>query len=372
VGFSVRVAPGVRVRASSRGVRTSLGPRVARVHLGAGRTGVSTGAGPFTYYTSIGGSARRSSGTAATSRELAAASTSSAAHSKVDQARELATALQRINDLHRETFPEATRPQAPVPPPVDADRIRRAYEVHAKRQTSIFARRKREDALSEARILADMEVSRLNAEYTQQREHWQADIDRAWAALRANDTDTVLVALTRAFEDNEAAAAAVGAEGDEVSLVVVVPPEDCIPERKPTTTAAGNLSLKKLTKRDTADLYKLVVAGFALVTVKEAFAVAPAITTTRVVAVRHGDRIRTPEPVMGATISRRSLRAASWDSTDAWTILQQCAGELATREKGVTKALQPLDLAQHPQLEPLLEAIDFDDLAEARARDGVA
>ena len=45
MSFSVKIAPGVRVRASSRGVRTSIGPRVARVHVGAGRTGISTGAG---------------------------------------------------------------------------------------------------------------------------------------------------------------------------------------------------------------------------------------------------------------------------------------------------------------------------------------
>jgi hypothetical protein len=37
MGFSIKIAPGVRVRASSRGVRTSIGPRVARVHVGAGR-----------------------------------------------------------------------------------------------------------------------------------------------------------------------------------------------------------------------------------------------------------------------------------------------------------------------------------------------
>ncbi|MFI2651773.1 DUF4236 domain-containing protein [Micromonospora fulviviridis] len=38
MGFSIRLAPGVRIRASSRGIRTSLGPRAARVHFGAGRT----------------------------------------------------------------------------------------------------------------------------------------------------------------------------------------------------------------------------------------------------------------------------------------------------------------------------------------------
>ena len=46
VGFSIRIAPGVRIRASKRGIRTSLGPRIARVHVGGGRTGFSTGMGP--------------------------------------------------------------------------------------------------------------------------------------------------------------------------------------------------------------------------------------------------------------------------------------------------------------------------------------
>ena len=54
MGFSVKIAPGVRVRASSRGVRTSIGPRVARVHVGACRTGISTGAGPVGLYTAVG------------------------------------------------------------------------------------------------------------------------------------------------------------------------------------------------------------------------------------------------------------------------------------------------------------------------------
>ena len=54
-GFlSFKIAPGVRVSASSRGLRTHLGPRVARVHVGGGRTGVSTGGGPFTAYESLG------------------------------------------------------------------------------------------------------------------------------------------------------------------------------------------------------------------------------------------------------------------------------------------------------------------------------
>src|SRR5689334_1754194 len=63
MGFGIRVAPGVRISASSRGVRAGIGPRAARVHVGSGRTGFSTGVGPVTYYTS-GSSRRRARGRA--------------------------------------------------------------------------------------------------------------------------------------------------------------------------------------------------------------------------------------------------------------------------------------------------------------------
>jgi hypothetical protein len=69
MAFSVKLAPGVRVGASSRGVRTSLGPRAARVHVGAGRTGFSTGAGPVSYATTVarGSSRPRTSGSGSVS-----------------------------------------------------------------------------------------------------------------------------------------------------------------------------------------------------------------------------------------------------------------------------------------------------------------
>lgn len=61
MGFGVRIAPGVRIRASRRGVRVGLGPRAARVHSGSGRPGVSTGVGPVTVWHTLGSSTRRRS-----------------------------------------------------------------------------------------------------------------------------------------------------------------------------------------------------------------------------------------------------------------------------------------------------------------------
>ena len=54
MGFSLKLAPGVRVRVSSHGVRAGIGPRVARVHVGTGRTGFSSGLGPLSVYAGAG------------------------------------------------------------------------------------------------------------------------------------------------------------------------------------------------------------------------------------------------------------------------------------------------------------------------------
>jgi hypothetical protein len=221
VGFSVKLAPGVRVRASSRGLRTSVGPRAARVHFGAGRSGLSTGAGPVGFYTSLGGgSSRRSSGrrtsTGTSTRALAAAE-------KTQQAQQLAAALTAIIDLHRPDFAPAQRPVAPPPPAPDTDAIIARHRKAALKDVSLFNRSARaaakaaadKEALAEAAALVEGD-QRLHADH-------QAQLDALWQRLLDNDPDVVLSSLAEAFEDNEAAAAPVGVEASEASLVVLVP-----------------------------------------------------------------------------------------------------------------------------------------------------
>src|SRR3954465_14616689 len=105
MGFSVKLAPGGGGRASSRGIRTSVGPRAARIHVGGGRTGFSTGVGPVGYYTSVGGG-RRGSGprTGTVNRQLAAAARQQAAQEKAAEASRLADALIAITEIHRQEF----------------------------------------------------------------------------------------------------------------------------------------------------------------------------------------------------------------------------------------------------------------------------
>jgi hypothetical protein len=370
MGFSVRLAPGVRVRASSRGVRTSLGPRVARVHVGAGRTGFSTGVGPVGYYTGLSGSTRRrSTGTATANRQLAAAARTEAKLEKLAEAERLIQAFDDILDLHREEFSPASPPKVPPPPGVSLPDIQKRRRAEAKRTTSVFARQERRQALEEADRLAVAEAAELTSDLAQQTAKYQAEADAWWESLNRCDPATVLAALAQAFEDNEAAAAAVGVEDREVTLVVVVPSVSAVPERKATTTVAGNLSLKKLTKRETADLYKLLVCGHLMVTLREAFAVVPALQSARIVAVRASDRDsygkRNPEVIAAAKCERSALNGVRWSDVDAARVLNDCCTEKLIVQRGATAELQPIKLDDEPELSTLLDAVDMTELLES-------
>src|SRR3954464_3555248 len=96
--------PGVRIRASSRGLRTSIGPRAARVHVGGGRTSFSTGAGPLTLSTS-GGRARSTARRPSAGSYQRQLTVTPAAPAKAEEARRLAGLFQELLAVHRAEFP---------------------------------------------------------------------------------------------------------------------------------------------------------------------------------------------------------------------------------------------------------------------------
>jgi hypothetical protein len=173
----------------------------------------------------------------------------------------------------------------------------------------------------------------------------------------------VLAVLSHAFRNSSAHAAPIGVWGGEAQLALLAPDLAALPERHPTTTAAGNLSLKKFTKGEMADLYKQLMAGLVLATIKEAFAVAPGLTEIRIVVLRN-----TPadaygktrfEAILAARVARAALNGVRWTKTDALTILNEISSELVTRISGPSKAFAPLDLKKEPELARLINDITF-------------
>lgn len=363
MGFSVKVAPGVRIRASSRGVRTSIGPRAARVHVGGGRTGVSTGVGPVSVYTSLSGSRRaptnRSTSAGASQRALAEAA-------KAQEAEQLRAALDRILNLHRQSFTPYERVIAPEPPSVDVAAVHRWHRQQALAGLGVLQRSARRVAKQQAAVVAAADVENLQRARLEDRARRQAELDQVWAALLANDEQTVLWLVADAFEDNEAPSAPIGVSGSELSVVVLVPDIDIVPERRPTFTAAGNLSLKKLTKAERSGLHTILVASHVLLTVREALAVAPRIDTVRVVALHQArvDAFGVPriDVLLAASFDRHQLDAVRWDQADANVIVQDAARELVVNLKRTTNQLLPIATENEPALQELLKRVEIDDL----------
>ena len=350
--FSARLAPGVRVSVSGRGLRAHLGPRAARLHVGAGGAGVSTGVGPLTVYRPLEGDRGRRRRTP--DRGSAAA--------------QIAEALAAVGNLHRHAFAEAVRPQAPAPEVPSMA----ALEAEARRDEYVgvpwWQLSARAAARRRARAAAQQNRSRLRAEAQARRDRLQEELDAHWQALLDNEPEAVLAALAKAFEDNEAPVAPVGSSGDEVVLVVLVPGPDVLPDRYPTTTAAGDLSLERPTRTTVAGWYRQLVAGHAVVSAREAFAVCPGLDAARVVVLRDegadaygGPRAR---PVLATRFTREALSAIRWETVTAWDVVEDAGTETLTKERGATRELQPLDLEHEPDLAAIASCVDLEELVE--------
>ena len=359
MGFSVRIAPGVRVRASSRGMRTSIGPRAARIHVGSGRTGISTGVGPFGAYTSLGGSRSRSS---SSGRSSAYATPSPAAIQKAQEAAELAEIIEQILSVHHEQFHDFTRPIAQAQAVPSVEQLLPSITAQHLQGISVFARKERKAARQAAEAHAQAHQAELARQAIQQQSAMQAEWDRFYQALTANDPDAVMGWVNSCFEDNEAPASVVDVQGNEMTVLLTAPAIDAIPERKPGTTSAGNLSIRKMTKTDRATLHSELICGHTLLTVKEAFAMAPGITTIRAVTFgtegkdAYGQTQYTP--LLAAQFSRARLTGVQWTSTPALRIMVDVSDTLLIDLK--RGEIQPIPLNDHPELEELAYAIEHD------------
>jgi hypothetical protein len=366
MGFSVKIAPGVRVRASSRGVRTSIGPRAARVHVGSGRSGFSTGAGPVGFYTSLGGGSSRRRSTSVSSYQRQAVASQRAAD-KAAQARELAATFKTLLNVHREEFPPAIAPVAPLPQPPDRAEVQARHIKSALAGVGIFKLAERKAARAQAGWRAEQELRSIHEQAAAQQRSQQRSLDQMWAALNANDPEVVMTTLSEAFADNEAAAAPVGVQGAEVTVVVVAPDESIVPERMPDSTAAGNLTLRKLPKGERASFYTLAVLGHVVVTLRETFAMAPGIDAATVVTVRQAGPDAYGKPrfdcVLAGRWKRKAFDGVSWQGADAARVAEDTADELLLNLRA-GRELRPLELKGHPEVAAILEVVEADDLLE--------
>ena len=272
-------------------------------------------------------------------------------------------------NLHRQDFTTVSAPVV-LSGAVDAAAIRRRYEREALRGLNMFQRSARTVARERAEQAANFEISKKTSRLQQERVKLQQQLDQHWDRLLANDPEVLFATLSEAFEDNEAAAAVAGVQDGEVSVVVLTPNIDAIPERMPKITDAGNLSLQRVTKSMRNAFYALLVCGHVLVTVREVLAIAPSVTSVRIAVVR-----RTPpnayghegiECLLAALFARDALQGIQWQDADSATIVNDASAELSIRQ-GAADGLRPLDLSDEPALSALLRAVDLEDLGVSTA-----
>jgi hypothetical protein len=355
MGFYFRVAPGLRLRLTSRGLRASIGPRAARLHVGAGGPGVSTGAGPVSYYHSLSGVNRRARG--------------GARAEKLAQAQQVNAIWEQLLNVHREEFPSTQPPLVPASAVIELQDLVEQRRRESTRGINWFRRRDRAQAREAAKAQAQQEWERAVAAADAERARRQTAADQRWQLLLANDPVVVMETLVEAFEDNDAPATPVAVAGSEVSMAVLAPAQEAIPIRMGRVTEAGNISLAKLAKGERGQLITSITLGYLLVTLREAFACAPGLQAARVVVVRVADVDTYGVPSLECLVAGRWLKErlddVTWQDVDAGTIAIDTADELMLDMRG--GAPRALDLADEPELRELISAIDIADLDEPSA-----
>ena len=369
MGFYFKVAPGVRLKVSSRGVRAGVGPRVARIPVGNDRPGISTGIGPTGIYAPLTGSRRptkrRTPAQRPTKTSAAAQQRQLVRAQKAQDAKAVVQVFVDLASLHRATFPPARPSEPPPVQMVDEDEIKSRCEAQAL------------EGIGRLKYSARIEAKRRGAEEAERQigaaleagaaEHNQAiaACESQWNLLCDNDPEEVQAVLTEAFEDNESFAVPVNVQNDEVSIVVVCPGTDIVPEKKPELSSAGNIVYKKLTKAEQSDWYVVAICGSVLATVREAFAVAPAIRGIQLAAIRVSESDayghHRPECLMAMHFDRTSLEGVDWENVDGVRIVIEVATDIRHKQAGQGKVLTPLDLSDHADLAELVGAIDVDD-----------
>ena len=328
--LSLKVAPGVRLSASSKGLRGHLGPRLARVHVGGGRTGVSTGVGPLTVYEPLSSTRKSRQGLTPKQAE------------RLQQVEAAAQQFAQLEKLHRQAFDGPVREVVAAAKLPRFSKLLATAEKRTLRGVSPFQREARKARKADARQLAERWATDLMTIAQAERQSRQEAIDQAWSDLHSNEPSAVTAAHAAAQRASGRPVRVSGVGDGEAQLVVRVDGPDVVPGSKPAVTPSGAPTLHKVTKTDRAAWHRQIVASQVLLAAKEAMAAAPGLLAVRVVAVDHAD-----VPLLGTRLTRTGLDASDW-TQDAWAILARLDQAMRCDLRGRAHEMVTIDLRNDP------------------------
>ena len=209
-------------------------------------------------------------------------------------------------------------------------------------------------------------LQRANEDALQKRQElelaWQeqqATADRTWALLLDNDPETVIGVVDAAYEDNECAAAPIDVAGATLTVAMVMPPIDFVPELMAGTTPTRKISVKKRSKTARNELYAESLASHAIATVREAFAVAPSVDRVKLLVVTRGGPLNALAPLYAGTVERQHAEGVTWSQTNVLPFLVGRDDALINLT-GRTNEVAAVDLSGEPDLADVLSRIDSD------------
>lgn len=352
---SFKIAPGIRISASSRGIRTSVGSSKARVSFGSGGTYTSAKVGGVrvsSSRSSSSGNHRPSASSGGSSRpslaQLERVEKAAAAEAQIN---ELAALERSLVTIHHEEFPLARPREVSPPPPVEFPQILDHMTQQALAGIGVFKFAERKAAKLRAEQAAHAEAARLQSEWHRLYELHCEQAQQDWANLMEHDPETVMAALEEAFADNASEATCVDAGVEDgaryATIVIVFGSAQMVPERTPSVTPSGKPTTKKRTKGDRNALYVSALGSTVLATVKEGLAVAPRVEQFRVVVIRRDTAAATPAdfvaPIYSGTFKRAPLQGLPWQQIDPVAALLT-AEDAAFVRKGAAGEVMPVSV----------------------------
>jgi Skp family chaperone for outer membrane proteins len=186
----------------------------------------------------------------------------------------------------------------------------------------------------------------------------QAELDKSWADLCANDPDAVAAALQEAFADAGAVHTVGAADGCAAVVIEMHLLEDLVADYEPASTSSGRLTVQVRSKTSQNQIYQAMLASRLLRVMTIAFTCAPSLNAVSCVVIRP-----TPDdtmtPIYAGTFERTDLAAYQQTSdVNLLAELLEVPDDAVLNLRGRTHEVSDLDLEHDSGLQAAKRWID--------------
>ncbi|GAA1504492.1 hypothetical protein GCM10009740_39660 [Terrabacter terrae] len=295
----LRVAPEVRLRSSTSGLRAVLVEGPSATGVGARPTAAGDG--------------KEGRGAAAQLVDLERRARTA---QETDDVHALQSVEEALTSLHLQNHPLRRRPDSPAPtalPAKEREMLERKALRAAQPPISVFKRAARSKARALAETEADHFVRTLDVAHSLIAQHRVAVLDDQWHALADHERCAVIAELDAEFAAAESCCTCVDAGWDPdtsrsyVTVVARYPGPDLVAERGPGASANGRGMLRRRTPVERNALYLKAIASFALGTVRRVISVAVAVDDLHLLVVRTPEAATGLEPVYLGLLTREDV-----------------------------------------------------------------